>query len=184
MPAPSEGETKEVLTDAHRLLDIGIDSLSEVGSFFDGKSIRVGETLSLSGDQMAGLLGDIEKDMTFSNFLLTLSRLDERSGVPCAFWTFTVEGRITDDWIQVNMDLEGEFVVSIDGLHVHQMSMWGPVNLKVIDSNEGGEGVVEGAGRVQGMQVLTYSFGAPETAGPPTPSEPEEDAGANDGSSN
>ena len=121
--------------------------------------------------------------MTFSNFLLTLSRLDERSGVPCAFWTFTVEGRITDDWIQVNMDLEGEFVVSIDGLHVHQMSLWGPFNFKGMDRNEGGEVMVEGAGRVQGMQVLTYSFGSTETRGTPTPSPPEEDAGANDSSS-
>ena len=183
MPAPSEGETKEVLTDAHRLLDIGIDSLSEVGSFFDGKSIRVGETLSLSGDEMAGLLGDIEKDMTFSNFLLMLSRLDERSGVRCAIWTFTVEGQMTDDWIQGDMDLEGEFVVSIDGLQVHQMSLWGPFNFKGMDRNEGGEVMVEGAGRVQGTQVLTYSFGSPEPAGPPTASPPEEDAGANDGSS-
>jgi len=184
MPSPNDSEAKEVLTDAHRLLDLGIDSPSEIGSLFDGKSIRVGETLSLSGDEMAGLLGEIEKDMTFRNLLLTLSRLDERGGVRCAIWTFTVEGQMTDDWIQGNMGLEGEFVVSIDGLDVHQMSMWGPFNFKGIDRNEGGEVVVEGAGRVQGTQVLTYSFSSPETTGPPTPSPPAGDSGANGTSSN
>jgi hypothetical protein len=180
--APSERETEEVLTDADRLLDLGIHSPSGVGSLLDGKSIRVGETLTLSGAEMAQLLGEVDQDMTFTNLLLTLSRLDDRSGVRCAVWSFTAEGRMTDDWIQGSMDLEGEFIVSVDGLAIHQMSMWGPFNIQGVNRTEGGEVTIEGAGRMEGMQVLTYSFDAlqpPPSTGP----SPGASSGGSSGSS-
>jgi len=161
---PSEEETEQVLDDTSELLEREGGDADGLDDVLDGKTLRVGESMTLSGEEMAGILGEPDDEVEFQDLVLTLRAVEERGGVRCAVMDFTVQGRMADGALKGQMDLQGEFVASVDGMDLHRMEMWGDIAMGGIQAAEGMEISIMGKGAVHGLLVASYESDAPTPA--------------------